>query len=245
MAAARPASLRARRMPANASSIWVASLAPARPRAWARSSAASSSTPHLGQLGRHLDLGLDLLQQGAAHAAEGVAPGLDGVAMPRVAVEPDAPGPAIVVDQAASAASRQAPRVAAAALRPQQQRRVQQVMTIGVDVGRDQQVVAHHSLDRMAPAVELRLDPLDDDPAAGADRLRSRLVSRRAALDRRGADAAAGRQRRDRRVCSAAYEEGVSASSSSVAPHPTRSVPHRRGSGGRDLTPATDAGWAG
>ena len=133
--------------------------------------------PHLGQLGRQLHLRLDLLQQGAAHAAEAVAPGLDGIAMPDVAVEPDAAGPAIVLDQR----HRRFPPTAsrpAAMLHPQQQRRVQQVMPVGVDVGRDQQVVADHPLDGVTSPVELGLDPLDDDAATRADRVRGRFAGR-------------------------------------------------------------------
>ena len=119
-----------------------------------------------------------------------VAPGLDRVAMPRVAVEPDA---ARTSDRCRPAASpTRASRLARRCrLHAQQQRRVQQVVTVGEDVGRDQQLVADHPLDRMAPAVELRLDPLDDDRAARADRVRPRLVSGRAAVDR--ARAVAGR----------------------------------------------------
>ena len=146
---------------------------------------------HLGQLGRQLHLALDLLEQGAAHAAEGVAPGLDRVPVPRVAIEPDAAGPAIVVHQPhrrlAPAASR-----AVAALRAEQQGGVELVVTVGVDVGRDQQLVANHPLGGVAPAVELRLDPLDNDRAARADCVRPRIVSGRAAATGRRCDGRSG-----------------------------------------------------
>ena len=65
-------------------------------------------------------------------------------------------------------------------------------MAVGVDIGRDQQVVADHPLGGMPAPVELRLDPLDDDSTACADRVRTRFAGRRATLIRLGRGGTSG-----------------------------------------------------
>jgi hypothetical protein len=54
-------------------------------------------------------------------------------------------------------------------------RRLEQVVAVGENVGGHQQLVPDDALDRVAPAVQLGGDPLDDDAASAADRLGPRL----------------------------------------------------------------------
>src|SRR5688500_20190445 len=86
--------------------------------------------------------------------------------MPSVAGELGVARPAIVVDRS----HRQLmPRFLV--IGSQLEHRVEQVVTFGEDVGRDEELVADDPLDGMATAIELRADTLDHDAAPRADRL--------------------------------------------------------------------------
>src|SRR5688500_4770460 len=85
--------------------------------------------------------------------------------MPSVAGELGVARPAIVVDRS----HRQLmPRFLV--IGSQLEHRVEQVVALGKDVGGDEELVADDPLDGVAPAIELRADPLDHDAAPRADR---------------------------------------------------------------------------
>ena len=86
--------------------------------------------------------------------------------------------PAIVVDRAHR-------RIAPGGLvvGAQQERRVEQVVPVGEDVGGHHQLIADDALDRVAPAVQLRRDALDHDAAPAADLVGLGLSASRAARE--------------------------------------------------------------
>ena len=120
--------------------------------------------PPLLDLRRHRHAGLDLLVQPLAPAAVAVAPGLDRVAVPPVAGELDVARPSVVLDRSHR---RLVPGLLVVGA--DEERGVEQVVAIGDDVGRHEQLIADDALDRVSATVELRADPLDHDAAPRAD----------------------------------------------------------------------------
>ena len=120
--------------------------------------------PPLLDLRRDRHAGLDLLVQPLPPAAIAVAPGLDRVPVPPVAGELDVARPSVVLDRPHR---RLVPGLLVVGTH--EERGVEQVVAVGDDVGRDEQLIADDALDRVSAAVELGADPLDHDPAPRAD----------------------------------------------------------------------------
>ena len=130
--------------------------------------------PPLLDLRRDRHAGLDLLVQPLPPAAVGVAPGLDRVPVPPVAGELDVARPSVVLDRPHR---RLVPGLLVVGTH--EERGVEQVVAVGDDVGRDEQLIADDALDRVSAAVELGGDPLDHDARAACRPRRLRARARR------------------------------------------------------------------
>ena len=162
IAAARVASERARFSAPSAARMRSAS-SPASASSVRRSAASSSRRPSSSSFGTATPAS-SFLRRPSRHEPKRVAPGLDHVGVPPVAEQLDVTRPAVVVDRPHRRAS-----PGSLVVRTEQDRRVEQVVAVGEDVRGHQQLVADDALDRVAAAVQLRGDALDDDAAPAAD----------------------------------------------------------------------------
>ena len=205
-----------------------ASACPAPGRASARAEPPPSSSRASSSSTAKSTLALHLLEQRRAQAAELVAPGLDRVPMPGVAVEPDRPGPAVVVDQAhrrLAPAARDGPGASA--------RRRSAASSRSWPSAKMSAVTSSSS-----PTTRLTASR----PSSTCGSIRSMMMVRRvpsassAGLAAGRRDEAAGRPSWSAGVLRS-YSQGVIESSSSVRHHPTRSDSGARGPWGPSRCP--------
>src|SRR5262249_23038191 len=114
-----------------------------------------------GQLQLDLLSRLELLRDVAPPGGEDIRPGFDRVDVARVSSEPEATGPAVIV-----AVHHRGPVPLRLVDRAMEERGADDVVAVAEDIGPDFEQIADDALDRIAAAVDLRVDGFDDDAIA-------------------------------------------------------------------------------